>query len=244
MIGGVAPLSIDRERRRGQYSVHPTMATSTSSSRTTAVVQPAKPADYRYDVFISYPHEPNLMGWVQRFFGPELQSAISNQLQRKIAPRIFLDRWEIKTGEEWERRLGHALRESIYLVPVLSAAYLRSKWCMTELDAFLHRERTQRLIAADGSGGLVQPVLWVKLETLPKKIGRKQFTDLSAYAWNTQAFANSQQYLAFQQEVRAFAAQLCRAGYFKMPPAKAALNVNKRHANAQPPRNMARPRIK
>jgi hypothetical protein len=203
-----------------------------------------KPTDYRYDVFISYAHAAPVKRWVQEYFGFELQNYLGALLNRTIAPRIFMDRWDIHSGDEWEARLGHALRESIFMVPVLTADYLRSRWCKAELEAFLKRERAHKLVAADGTGGLVRPVLWVPFDPLPRMLTRKEFVDMSDFAYDNQAFRNSQKYMDFQNSVRDFARLLSkRDGYLFKPPPKSGIARPRDDAADEPAQRMRKPRF-
>jgi hypothetical protein len=43
-----------------------------------------RPADYTFDIFISYADEENLKFWVQQYFSPELKSGVSNHLKRPV----------------------------------------------------------------------------------------------------------------------------------------------------------------
>lgn len=204
--------------------------------------EPVTAVDYSFDIFISYAHEENLKYWVQQFFSPELKSGISNHLNRKVAPRIFLDRWEIRSGDEWRKRLGSALSDSIYFIPILTADYFRSRWCRVELDAFLRRERKLGLVGRNGEGGLVFPVQWVKFEVPSRQLSAKQLVDMSQWSVSAPAFKQSHDYLNFQRAVRDFSRRFCdREGYLQKPPVKAPLPIRRQSANVRPPRTMKKP---
>ena len=58
-----------------------------------------------------------------------------------MAPlRIFLDRPEIRTMEDWELRILAALRSSTVLLTVVSPKYLESPWCRREWQTFRQHE--------------------------------------------------------------------------------------------------------
>jgi hypothetical protein len=52
-------------------------------------------------------------------------------------PSVFRDTQRIDKADQFEPRLGHALREAKLLVVVLSRNWLDSEWCRRELDTFV-----------------------------------------------------------------------------------------------------------
>jgi hypothetical protein len=61
---------------------------------------------YQYDVFISYAHEDNRDGWVDRF-----QEALSNRLDMMfgVSVTIFWDR-KLEPTNVWSEEIGRAIR--------------------------------------------------------------------------------------------------------------------------------------
>lgn len=55
---------------------------------------------YSWDIFISYTHTGNVATWVREYFHPELRDWIRNEVGIRD-PRIFVDRFDIRTGDEW-----------------------------------------------------------------------------------------------------------------------------------------------
>ena len=101
---------------------------------------PEERRDDRYDatdVFVSYAHADNSDGWID---------ALVSRLEAyakavRMAPlRIFLDRPEIRTMEDWELRILAALRSSTVLLTVVSPKYLESPWCRREWQTFRQHE--------------------------------------------------------------------------------------------------------
>jgi tetratricopeptide (TPR) repeat protein len=107
-----------------------------------------------YDVFISYARADNATGWVSW-----LRDAIAEDFEGFSEPvRIFFDTAEIRSGHDWELRLGQGLRSSRVLLVCLSPNYLRSEWCRREWEEFA-RCRARRI----GGGEAVTGVYFVDL---------------------------------------------------------------------------------
>jgi hypothetical protein len=60
--------------------------------------------------------------------------------------RVWLDEWEILVGDSIVERIEHGLRESDYLVVVLSRASVSSPWVRRELNSALMRQLADRSI--------------------------------------------------------------------------------------------------
>lgn len=104
---------------------------------------------FEHDVFISYPHLSNRddssghNGWVAKFH-QDLKLRLSHHLGRDA--RIWRDN-KLPFGGVFSDAISARLRKSTVLLCVLSPAYVRSEWCLRELDEFC-REAAQ-------TGGLV-----------------------------------------------------------------------------------------
>src|SRR5437899_45017 len=55
---------------------------------------------------------------------------------------VWLDEWELSTGDSLHDCIGSALDASAYVAVTLSRHSIRSKWCRSELRAALAREMT------------------------------------------------------------------------------------------------------
>ena len=86
-----------------------------------------------YDVFISYSRKDNERGWVTGLY-----EAILQDFRGQFAPpiRIFFDKSDIKSRQDWKLRLLQGLRTSRVLLVCLSPNYLRSEYCKWEWDEF------------------------------------------------------------------------------------------------------------
>src|SRR5262245_48735271 len=112
-------------------------------------------AGYRYDVFISYARRGNVPDWVQNHFKPMLERCLDDELGRA---EVFLDA-TMESGTRWLPELRDALLCSRVLVPVLSAQYFLSSWCIAELQSFLLRETGREV-----NQTLVMPVRFADCE--------------------------------------------------------------------------------
>ena len=90
----------------------------------------------------------------------------------------FFDTRAIKTGAEWEKFLGDALRRSRVLVCFCSPTYFNSPFCAKEFEVF--RRRLERAGETYRDARVVLPVIWdIGSEGiwLPQSIQKYQFTD-------------------------------------------------------------------
>jgi hypothetical protein len=100
---------------------------------------------YQWDIFISYRRIPLVAQWTHRIFAPAIRSWLPQFHQPD--PRIFLDVDEdpglagVAPGTPWAPALETALKRSRCLVPVLSAEYFDSEWCLAEFSTMLDRQQ-------------------------------------------------------------------------------------------------------
>ena len=89
-----------------------------------------------YDVFISYARRDDSDGRVSSFV-----DALSrcHKVVTGEDLRVFFDRAEIRSGEDWHLRLVESLRGSASMVALLSPAYLASEYCWLEWTTFERR---------------------------------------------------------------------------------------------------------
>jgi hypothetical protein len=114
---------------------------------------------FSHDVFLSYAREDNrrvavgegeeTLGWVDAFRG-FLERRHQEWTGRPL--RVFLDRNDIKNGQDWEHRLFSDLRRSRLMIAFLSPAYLKSEYCRLEWDTYVRHEHS----SARGFSGIKQ----------------------------------------------------------------------------------------
>lgn len=109
--------------------------------------------------FLSYAHGPR-PDLVKSFF--EALSGHVQQLFGLSADLVgFMDDSSLQPGERWSDSLVTALGTCSVFVPLISPAYVRSKWCAREWHAF-HR-RSMRTVRPGRSTTPVLPLLWSAL---------------------------------------------------------------------------------
>ena len=161
---------------------------------------------YSYDVFISYPRRLYAEGddatehacgeWLRLLFLSFFKSCLSDELP--ISPRVFLDVEDLPAGVQWLDVLGHALVTSRCLVPVWSASYFRSRYCLWEWGSFQKRGE-----------GLVVPIGWTKPKPFfPKAALDTAHFDFSEYAFPNPAYLNTPDGVGLQRLIREFAARV------------------------------------
>ena len=93
---------------------------------------------------------------------------------------LWMDRLDIRPGEDWRKALEDALHNSAAMIAVLSPGYVSSKYCQRELAR------------VDRYGRAIFPVLLGQLteEQLPLEIERQQHVDFSQ--WQHEATYNHQ----------------------------------------------------
>ena len=161
---------------------------------------------YQFDFYISYRRQNPVYAWVHDHFYPALKEWLTEELGR--VPTIFMDTDQIVAGTDWSLKLKNALLSSAILIPVLSATYFSSDYCVCEWRTMGERERLLGLRTARKPSGVRCPVLFYDGHHLPKEAHDIQWHDLSRYAYTTKAFAQSLLYLEFIDEVKRLTAVL------------------------------------
>ena len=156
---------------------------------------------YEFDVFISYRRDGKPYKWVRNHFFPLLTESLDDHLPWD--PAVFVDD-EMEVGVDWPRRLQEALSRTKILIPVFSAQYFRSPWCMAEWRSMVEREK----LLGPGTCRLIYPILFADSETFPKFARRRSWKDLKAWAFGAPAFSQSKDYLDLEKEVREIASEL------------------------------------
>jgi hypothetical protein len=95
---------------------------------------------------------------------------------------IFIDRNDLKWGQEWKARIGQSLDGVTFLVPIVTPGYLKSDWCRKEFLRFVKREKELK------RRDLILPVYYVRcpvleddekhpLDELAKVLHERQYKD-------------------------------------------------------------------
>jgi hypothetical protein len=160
---------------------------------------------YVNDVFISYSHQGAVHKWVHQHLYGLIQDWLPNYLPYQ--PKIFIDEEEIKPGTQWPPKLRRELKMSRSLLAIWSRSYFDSHWCTAEFESFRARENMLKLRTEQEPSGLIYPILFTSPpEYLPPKVKKIQYQDLSEYAYTSEGFKRTVEYLDFEKEVK----ELCR----------------------------------
>ena len=96
-----------------------------------------------WDLFVSYAHADDHDGWVT-----ELIKAIRAE-HAEFTPtplRVFFDRDDIRSMDDWQRRIYDGLHASKLMLAVLSEDYFRSAYCHREWDVYRQHEARREML--------------------------------------------------------------------------------------------------
>ena len=111
---------------------------------------------FRYDAFISYRHcspESEIAEHLQKKLESfRLPKDIAEKTRKTRPLRVFRDETELSVADDLSEAITSALWDSKYLICVCSPEYLKSVWCMKEIEAFLRFNDRKHilLVLADG----------------------------------------------------------------------------------------------
>ncbi len=81
---------------------------------------------YEFDVFISYKHGKLFGNWVHEHFYDIFKDCLNQSLGRES--RIFLDKNDIYSGDEWPERIRKSLALSKCQIGIWSPHYFNSSY--------------------------------------------------------------------------------------------------------------------
>ena len=128
-----------------------------------------------YDAFISYRHTPRdtavakeLQQSLERFRIPK---SIRTAYNKNSIDKVFRDQEDLEMTSDLSRKLDGALDASDFLIVVCSPDYVSSPWCLHELDTFVKRKGTDRVLCVLSEG---EPP-----EIFPNSLLTRKETDVS-----------------------------------------------------------------
>jgi peptidoglycan hydrolase CwlO-like protein len=104
-----------------------------------AQVSPAAPAQHRYHFFISHASEDK-ESWAK-----PLQIEL-----KELGCQVWIDDEQIEAGDNLIEQINEGLRESKYIVPIISRSWLLKKWSKAEGNAALYQTITRTVNDAHG----------------------------------------------------------------------------------------------
>jgi len=159
---------------------------------------------YRYDLFVSYSHEPAVEKWVELHFRDTLYSHLSSHLPRD--PKVYWDRDVILPGEPWPQELRDGLLYSKCLVAIWSPRYRFSKWCQIEWQSMLQRQALLRQQGLDVN--IVLPIIYSDGRYFEDEKQRTQFRDFRKFQYPYPGFRTAPRYHLFHEQMVSLAALL------------------------------------
>jgi TPR repeat protein len=94
-----------------------------------------------------------------------LRDAIQRELRGQLGRsrqqlRLWQDKEAITPGRLWESEIKAAVEQAVFFIPIITPTVVKSRYCQTEFEAFLTRERA--LERSD----LVFPILYIRVPEL------------------------------------------------------------------------------
>lgn len=111
-------------------------------------------------LFISHSHKDN-----------QVVESIARQLIKKQGINVWIDLWELNTGDSLIGKIQSAIDSAFALAIVISKESMQSKWCSEELNAGLLKELEEKRI-------FVLPILLEKCE-MPIFLRGKMYADFT-----------------------------------------------------------------
>ena len=177
---------------------------------------------YKYDVFLSYPRNPDVVAWIDRYFLPRLHTALKEETLaacKKPMGKIFFDVsgteeslrrsrgfvHGIEPGENWQEVLTEAMQASRCMVALLSNTYFYSHWCQVELKNFQVRQAKSKVT-------IVRPISLISRTKLPEDYPDKyQVPEIEDYVVDGPSFYESKLFPNFLREIRFLAETVAKS---------------------------------
>jgi hypothetical protein len=148
---------------------------------------------YQAEIFVSYRRSPTVGTWVQEFLVPLLDARLNENSPSNV--QLFVD-VTTPVGARWPNHLKSKIKGSKILLPIWSADYFRSPWCMAEWESFRAREAL-----LDREGELIYPLAYTANTYFHPDAQATQAVDFSTLAFTGDAFRGTPEWLKFDQLV-------------------------------------------
>ncbi len=174
---------------------------------------PTLPANYEYDVFLSYAEgkKGQFGAWTRNHFLMLFSLHLEGSLGRP--PTIFSEREGMAEGGPWPARFKHALIRSRCMVAIWSPSYFQSSWCWCEFHAMLEHERLLGLRTTEKPWGLILPVTISDGKHFPPEARALEDSvfDCRNFLRVGEAFEKTPRYLDFEDRVVMWAERVAEA---------------------------------
>ncbi|MCR5739277.1 MAG: TIR domain-containing protein [Lachnospiraceae bacterium] len=106
----------------------------------------------RYIAFISYRHK-NEDTETARLLRKGIENAhLPKAVKSGVRRRVFRDTDELPTSSDLSKDIENALNDSDHLIALCSEEYVKSKWCLKEIDMYIYSGRKDRILPVLLSG--------------------------------------------------------------------------------------------
>ena len=166
--------------------------------------------DYEYDIFISYRNEADSADWVQNILYDRLEFLLKQALN-KGEVRIFMDKEEIRSGDDWANRIKRALITSRCMIPVLIPDYFHREWCLNEFAFMLNRERKLGYRTTKNPTGLILPIRLFDGHLFPEYANAIQGRQFQKYFKPSELFTTLPLYSDFDDEMKEWIWEIAKA---------------------------------
>lgn len=156
---------------------------------------------YQYAAFFSYKRDPESDHWHSK-----VKQKLEHWLRQELVEqpnKIFLDTSDIQTGDQWEAKLGAAIRHSKCVICIWSPEYFRSEFCVSEWQSFVKRESS----FCPGRS-LVVPASYHDGVHFPADANTYQISDFSRFASTMPAFWQTEAAVTFETTLKQFAQEI------------------------------------
>lgn len=154
---------------------------------------------YKYDVFLSYRNIDPISEWIDQYFLRQFKVGLRSALG--YDPRIFFDKENIRSGDQWKERIKRSLMKSKCLVAIWSPTYFHSEWCLRELKTMMNRERNFGLRTIEKPQGLIFPIRGRDGIHFPNYANDIQQRDFKRFLRIGEGFGRTERFVEFQDEM-------------------------------------------
>ena len=141
---------------------------------------------FEYDIFISYAHIDNAKfpgqksGWIQAFY-ENLNLMLAKRFGRMGKVKIWWDTKKIDGSIEFDDSIKKGIEKSAIIICLHSPGYMKSPWCLKELDTFHKKAEAEKTGLKVGDRSRI---IHVKLNNIPKMEWPKEFSGTTGFPFH------------------------------------------------------------
>jgi tetratricopeptide (TPR) repeat protein len=116
-------------------------------------------ASESFDFFVSYARADNTTGWITRFI--EALQEEQRRFTGRREFRVFFDKSDIRSLDDWRHRLHESLAASRLMVAFISPNYFASEWCRREWRTWIDIEIAKHILSDGAAPVYIVEVPWL-----------------------------------------------------------------------------------